>query len=96
MHGGVTDMHTSKSRRLTRSRSQMGWGVVKLEAGKIRSGESIVNLLYPYVTTVFIHTVRILHLSGGGSKVLAGAVGARELHFFSVCSKIRDGGVGFC
>ena len=34
------------------------------------------------MTTVFIHTVRILHIFfGGGSKVLAGAVGARELLF---------------
>ena len=32
--------HTPKSRRLTRSRSQMGWGVVKLEAGETRSGGS--------------------------------------------------------
>ena len=43
MHSGVTDMHRSKSRRLTPSRSQMD-RVVKLEAGgETRSGESTIG-----------------------------------------------------
>ena len=40
MHVRDPACNTSKCRRLTRSRSQIGWGVVKLEAGETRSGES--------------------------------------------------------